>query len=423
MYQLLVLALLAVTCLGLAAHLASVFLVWLWVRWHRRTAARQTSAARPGVSVIKPLRGLDEELEQNLVSFFELDYGPLQLIFACEDAHDPALRLVRRIAQRYPRRDVTILGGLSGPAASPKVMVQEAALPRAKHELVLLSDSNVRIGRDDLTACVDAMLTDPRIGMLYQPIVGRGERTFAAAVENLRWSEATGAIALAAWLLFRAVAVTGKGLLCRREALRDIGDLEVARDAAGDDQVSALAMLRAGWRVVPAPVPAQVVHTDWGWSKFVNRHGRHAAIRATIVPAAFAFEWILYPILPALAALALWPSGVTCALLALTVVVKGASDVANLRLLRGTRLAPRFWLAPLARDLVSVPMWLSGLFLRRVNWRGRWYRMGAMSMMTPVEAVPQPAAAETAPSAAFRRANAPLVGGAGPLVESEMARG
>ena len=255
-----IIAFLAASSFGLFA------LAWLlvvsWRTWH--TLRPRAAGVGRGVSVIKPLCGADDDLERNLVSFFRLDHEPLQLVFGVADPGDPALAVVRRIARRHPQRDVTIVAGANHDAPNPKVGLQERLLPHARHDVILLSDSNVRVAPDEIGRVLPAF-DDPRVGLAYQAVTGIGEESLPAALENLHYNELAGVLAIGATLLTRQHAVNGKGEWVRREALAAAGGIEAVRDNAADDSALARLVAAAGWKVRLSPVPVRIVHRTWSW--------------------------------------------------------------------------------------------------------------------------------------------------------------
>lgn len=359
-------------------------LAWIlvhgWAAWHRR---RPAAAAVGGVSVLKPLCGIDEDLERNLASFFHLEHEPLQLVCGAADAADPALECVRRLARRYPGRDVTIVIGADDAAASPKVGLMESLLPHARHDVILLSDSNVRVAPDDVGRVLPCF-ADPRVGMVHQPVVGVGERTFAAALENLHYTEFAGFLSIAATVLSGQHAVNAKGQWVRRAALADIGDFAGVRDHGADDYMLSQLVLARGWRVRLAPVPVQTVQTDWSWRRLALRHLRHASLRRRMVPWAYPLELLLNPVPWALSLLA-----TDLAPLALPLVaVKVAIEVSAARLLRGRPLAWRHAAAIPGKDLLYFVGWFASFAVRTVSWRGRSYAIGPGGRLEPIGPTP-----------------------------------
>jgi ceramide glucosyltransferase len=371
-----VMLLLVVCTTGLGLYVVAWGIVCGWWACQRR---RKVTGAG-GVSILKPLCGLDEDLERNLHSFFSLDHEPLQLVCGAADAGDPALALVRRLARQHPHRDVAIVVGHDDGAASPKVGVLEMLLPHARHGIILLSDSNVRIGADDVGRVL-AGFADPRVGMVYQAVVGVGERALPAAVENLHYTEIAGFLSIAAALFAGQHVVNGKGQWIRREALDAIGGFAGVRDMGADDYVLAQLVDAAGWRLALAPVPVRIVHRDWSWRAAAQRHIRHSGMRRRLCPWAYPLELLLNPLPLSLPLLA---TGIA-PLVPLLAVLKIALEVTMARLLRGEWMAWHHVLLLPLKDLFYFVGWFASFSTRTVSWRGRSYALGAGTRLIPLE--------------------------------------
>ena len=375
--------LLAVAATGLGLY-ATAWLVT--VRWSRAGSRRTPAADLTGVTILKPLCGFDEDLEANLRSFFLLEHEPLQLVFGAADAGDPALDVVRRLARRYPNHDVAIVLGGDSDAASPKVGLLESLLPHARHDLILLSDSNVRVAADEIGRVLPCF-ADPRVGMVYQPVVGIGERTLPAAIENLHYTEFAGLLSIGAAIVAGQHAVNAKGQWVRRRALDDADGFAGVRDHGADDFVLSRLVTGAGWKLRLAPVPVRIVHRAWSWHGLVQRHLRHSGLRRRICPWAYPLELVLNPVpwtLPLLA---------TDYALCVPVVaaLKILLEVSAARLLRAQALAPRHVAAILLKDAVYFVGWFASFAVRTVTWRGRTYAIGPGGRLDPVESLPETA--------------------------------
>ena len=383
-----IVAFVAATSFGLFA--LAWLLVAAWRAWH--ALHPRQAAAGGGVTVIKPLCGADDDLERNLVSFFRLDHEPLQLVFGAADADDPALAVVRGIARRHPDRDVTIVVGANHDAPNPKVGLQERLVPHARHDVILLSDSNVRVAPDEVGRVLPAF-DDPRVGLVYQAVTGIGEESLPAALENLHYNDLAGVLAIGATLLTGQHAVNGKGEWVRREALAAAGGIEAVRDNAADDSALARLVAAAGWKVRLSSVPVRIVHRTWSWRGLWQRHVRHAACRIRIAPAAYPLELLLNPLPWAAALLATpWAAFAPALLLARILLETLAA-----RMLRGEWPSLRHAAAIPLKDAVYLAGWFAPLAVRHVHWRGRRYRLARHARMIPLT----PAAA---PAAASRRA-------------------
>ena len=376
-----------------AANLGLFGLAWVlvvaWRAWH----GLRPRVAGPGrgVSVIKPLCGVDDDLEQNLASFFRLEHEPLQLVFGAADPADPALELVRRIARRHPHRDVAIVVGANDDAPNPKVGLQERLVNHARHDILLLSDSNVRVRPQEVGRVLPGF-DDERVGLVYQAVTGIGEESLPAAVENLHYNDLAGVLAVGATLLTGQHAVNGKGEWVRRGALADIGGIAAVRDSAADDSALAGLVGRAGWRVRLSPEPVRIVHRTWSWRGLWQRHVRHATLRTRIAPAAYPLELLLNP-LPWAALLLATPWARLAPMVVLSRILLEASA---LRVLRGSWPALRHAAAIPLKDAVYLAGWFAPLAVRHVHWRGRTYRLARQARMVPVPGVATAAARQAA---------------------------
>ena len=139
----------------------------------------------PPVTIFKPLKGLDEELELNLRSFFQLDYPCYQLLFCVADANDPAIEVVQKLQREFPGHDSQLIVGCPAFGLNPKVESLAAMDRHRKHDVILISDSNVRVRPSYLreTACY---LAEPGVGLVTNLFAGVGEVHASAVLENLQ---------------------------------------------------------------------------------------------------------------------------------------------------------------------------------------------------------------------------------------------
>ena len=358
--------------------------------------ARRAGRRRPptetdgiGVSILKPLCGSDEELEQNLLSFFRLDHEPLQLVFGAADPFDPAIALVRRLARRFPDRDVAIVLGADAGIPNPKIAVMESLLPHARHDVILLSDSNVRLRGDEI-ARVAPEFADQHVGMVYQPVVAVGERTVPAAIENLHYTEYAAFLTIGVRVLAGQHTVNAKGQWVRRAALADVDGFAQVRDRGADDYELSRLVQAAGWKLAAAQTPVRVVQRDWSWTSLTHRNLRHAGLRWRICPWAYPLELLFNPVPWSLPLLAMG-RGDLAALAVAAIVAKMLLELSAARLLRGVPLPLRFLPVIPLKDCYIFGCWFLALFVREANWRGRRYRFGPDGRLEPLEPAVAPA--------------------------------
>src|SRR4051812_29955869 len=171
----------------------------------------------PPVTIFKPLKGEDEGLEENLRSFFRLDYPTYQLLFCVADPADPAAAVVNRLLAEFPGRDAQLVVGCPAFGLNPKVESLAAMERYRRHDTILISDSNVRVRPSYLreTACY---LAEPGVGLVTNLFVGVGEAQTGAVLENLQLNGfIAGGVAAAAVL--KLTCVVGKSMLMPVRAL------------------------------------------------------------------------------------------------------------------------------------------------------------------------------------------------------------
>lgn len=382
-----------VAALSLLATAATHACVHLTLARRRRSHDR--GAYAPPISILKPLKGADEGLYENLASIAAQDYpGCFELVLGAADPDDPALAVARRVRAAFPQVPIRIVAGRFGPGLNPKVANLEALSSAARHGWWLVSDSNVRVGPRYLRETA-AELADPQVGLVSNVLVGAGERSFGAALENLHLGTFIAASVCGADRMAGHPCVVGKSMLVSRDALTCAGGWAAVRDVLGEDYLLGQALRRTGYRVVLSPHVITTVNARWSLQSFVSRHLRWAQMRRWIAPLAYGLEPLLHPVpwlllvgllaavreagLPGLPVVA-W------GMLALTGVgLKMASDVLLMYRLRGS--VPR-GLAPLwipLKDVVALALWGLGWFLREVEWRGNRLRIGPMSALERID--------------------------------------
>ncbi|MBS0210661.1 MAG: glycosyltransferase [Planctomycetes bacterium] len=373
--------------LAMTAYAVATLMAIGWRRARSRWLAEPHDLKRwPLVTILKPLRGIDEQLEENLRSFARLDYPALQILCCSRDPKDPGLNVARRVAAEFPNSPIEIVAGADGYSANPKVLLLEWMLPLAKGQFLLISDSNVRIEPQDLKLLV-AEAQEPEVGLVFQPVVGQGEETAAAAIENFRLSEMAATATLLAKHMAGVDAVMGKGILIRREALHDIGEFSQLRDVLAEDYLMGVAMNQAGWRCKLSLVPVRAIHVNWSFQASLSRHVRHASMRCRLQPLAYPLEWLSNPLAIALVP-SLWLGWQGLWFLAAAMVLKATCESIAMRSFRGRwpqlRFIPCMWL----KDFLMAGIWLAGPFKGQVNWRGTRYRLAMGTRLIPLDDVP-----------------------------------
>jgi ceramide glucosyltransferase len=334
----------------------------------RTSRGEQHDAAYPPVSVLKPLHGDEPLLEKALASVCRQDYPAWQVVFGVQDPADTALPVVHRLRRRFPDCDIAVVVDPTPHGPNRKIANLINMLPAAKHEVLLIADSDVHAAPDWL-ARLAAALEAPGVGLVTTIYTGLpAHRPLVALLGAMQINQYFLPGALLARALGRQDCL-GATMMLRRQTLDRIGGLPALVNHLADDNVLGRLVQGLGLEValadtIPATtVPEATLRALW-------RHElRWARTIRALVPAQFAASVLQYPL--AWAALAVALSGGALWSLAWFALAWGIRAAAACGVDRALGLANRtpLWLLPV-RDLMSVLVMIASYASRRVDWRG-----------------------------------------------------
>jgi|WetSurMetagenome_2_1015567.scaffolds.fasta_scaffold00320_25 ceramide glucosyltransferase len=374
--------------LGLAACLLQISAVRSYSRESLPPETGDTASppaspvSAPHVSILKPLKGLDDNLFDNLESFCLLDYPGYEIIFALQSRNDPAYKVAKKVRDKYPEIDITIYVEYSSPGLNPKVNNLIPAYGVSKYPYVLISDSNVMVDRSYLRKIMGEM-KDPSVGLVCNLIRGMGGYSVGAVLENLHMNSfVIGSVCFLDRVL-KMPCVIGKSMLMRKADLEAIGGLESVKDVLAEDYIIGKRMDEMGRKVVVSGHLINNVNNYWGIKKFINRHTRWGKLRWQIGGVRYISELIGNPVFMAFLPLLFWePSRLTVAFAGIVSALKIAGDYMMGRAIK-TNLTPSSYLFVPLKDLMIGIMWFAPLISSTVVWRGNRYIIGRESRLSP----------------------------------------
>jgi ceramide glucosyltransferase len=378
------LAVLVPTAFSLSAYLAAQGAFALGMRRGRRAPAGSTP--QPRVSILKPLAGADDELRANLTSFATIDYRRYELLLGVASTQDPAYPVARAFIEASPAVDARVVVTGAVEARNPKVAQLIALERQATGEILVVSDSNVRVDSQYLTRIVPLLL-EPHVGLVSSLFVGTGERSFGAALENLQLTAHVAPAVLAAEVLGYPVSI-GKSMAMWRGRLWLVGGFERVASVLAEDQALGREFERSGFEVRVCTTPVENRNVTCSIARTLERHTRWAKVRRAIAPIFFALEPLLSPAIVAALAFLAFPSMTALLGWAIALATQMAFAVANMHVLRGERACWRWALIEIVRTHAAMACWILAWSTRRVGWRGHLFDLGPGSRIVRVTARP-----------------------------------
>jgi len=348
-----------------------VLCIWSGLRFLRRKLA-QVCNFTPPISILKPLRGMDPDIDVALRSHCQQDYPDYEIIFGVSDPDDPAIAEVERLTEEYPSHPIKlvvcdrVLGG------NMKMSTLAQMLPYARYEHLLVNDSDIRVEPDYLRRIV-APLADPHSGLVTTLYRGIPDDTLPSRLEALGIStDFCGGVLSAIELEGGPHFGLGSTLMFRRKNLQEIGGFEALLNYLADDFELGKRISALGLRNSLSDVVVETHIHAYSWRDFFDHQLRWArSVRDSRswgyvgVGLTFGLPWALLLLAMARAAVWVWPIFASVLFLRFLLAVVVGANVAGDR-----RVLPWLWAVPL-RDLCALVVWMAGFAGHTVVWRGQ----------------------------------------------------
>ncbi|MGC2203939.1 MAG: bacteriohopanetetrol glucosamine biosynthesis glycosyltransferase HpnI [Stellaceae bacterium] len=333
----------------------------------------------PAASMLKPLHGDEPGLYENLRSFAEQDYPTMQIVLGVNDPQDSALPAARAVMRDLPSCDIALVVDRRARGSNAKVANLENMLEVARHDLVVLADSDMRVDQNYL-ATVTAPLLDPQIGLvtcLYKGASTGGIWSELGA-QHINFAFLPGA--LIAEALGLGGGCFGATIALRRDTLERIDWLTRLRDELADDHRIGDEVRALGLAVVLSHYVVEARVTEPTLAALWRHELRWARTVRAVAPSGFAGSVLAHPVVvAALGAVATGFGLTSCLFLVISLVLRWASTRVIAHALGVSPATP--WLLPM-RDALSFAVFVASFFGRTVVWRDRVFCVEASGRMT-----------------------------------------
>ncbi|MGH9496392.1 MAG: bacteriohopanetetrol glucosamine biosynthesis glycosyltransferase HpnI [Candidatus Sulfotelmatobacter sp.] len=323
------------------------------------------------ISILKPLAGLDLDLESNLRTFFEQDYPSFEILFAVRTENDPAAAVVRRLQSAFSKVSSRLLVTGEPPYPNAKVFSLDRMLLVASNDLVVMSDSDIRV-TPDLLRTIAAEFQDEKLGVATCPYRAIPGPSFWAYLEAIGMNTDFWGGALVARMIEGMRFAVGPTIAARRRVLQSIGGFDRLKDYLAEDFALGQFAADAGHGVI---LSSYVIEHHIGSAGFIeNIAHRLRWSRSTrrSRPAGYVGQLFTMPLPWAVLVCALCPAWWPVLPIAFVIRITAAYAV-SVKVLH----ARIDWLMLPIEDAIGFCFWLAGFFGNTISWRGRRYRLFA----------------------------------------------
>jgi ceramide glucosyltransferase len=329
----------------------------------------------PPVTILKPVKGMDAESFENFASFCRQDYPIYQVVFAVAATDDPVVPVIRRLMAEFPDRDLDLVvdGTIHGPNYKVGNLIN--AMPRAKHGIIIVCDSDIRVGEQYLRE-VCGPFADPQVGLVTSLYRTSRVPGAATALEAMGFTAEMIPNVLTARQLEGLSFALGASMAVRREALEAIGGFPVLANCLADDYQLGNRVFRAGYRIELSGYFVESVMHREGLATVLSRQLRWARTMRVSRPGGYFASGITQPF--PFACLALLASCFSVAGVVATLLLYGIRSAIvttySRSFVRDGIFPGRLWLLPF-RDALAFATWGMAFLGNRVRWRGHLFRL------------------------------------------------
>jgi ceramide glucosyltransferase len=374
---------LALAACTLAANAFYLLSIIAGARFFSRRDPVEADTLEPATIMI-PLHGADFKAYENYAGLCTQDYPEYQIVFGVRDESDSSIPIVNKLIEDFPQRDLTLVVSNKVIGQNLKVSNLQNMIARAKHEQIVIVDSDIRVSRDYLRRVL-APLADQRVGLVTCLYRAAEAPDFAAKLEAVGITAEFAPGVLMAWMLEGVKFALGSTMATTRTRLDAIGGFPALSDYLADDFMLGNLIEQSGYEVHLSQHVVETAMHPAGLGGMLRHQLRWA--RSTRISRPMGYLGLLLTYGTALALLyvaADRASTSSLALLGATLIVRLTMGwLIGVHWLRDKLLKKYFWLLPV-RDVLSFLIWCSSWVGRTVEWRGRIFEVRRDGKMVQV---------------------------------------
>jgi len=333
------------------------------------------------VSILKPLKGVDDNLEDNLKSFFKLDYPKYELLFGINSDDDPAVAIVIKLMKKYSHIKTKLVISSAGNFLNPKVNNLNNIVYHAQYDYLLISDSNVKVEPNYLKENIKLM-TLPKAGLVTSTIKGTGARNLGSILENLHINTlVAGSVFFVSNMLHYPVVI-GKSMLLKREVLEKINGFKAFANVLAEDHLIGKEVRKAGYKIYHSQHVINNINIYWPMKRFLNRHIRWAMIRKRLKLFRYFSEQFSNPVMMAFIYLMVSFNLESIIVFNLVTAIKILFDYKIATSVGADLKWYQYLLIPI-KDIIIGFIWFVPFFYNKIDWRGNSFFISRGTQLKP----------------------------------------
>lgn len=374
--------LLAVILIGIIYQFVSMIVFISEIKKNNQQSIVKRLNKFPYVSILKPLKGIDDELKKNLISFCTLDYPSYELIFGVQNEEDPALNIVNELKTEFSNVLIKVVVNPHEIGLNPKINNLYNMYPEAEGEYIFVSDSNTRVEPDFLNKMM-AEFDNDKVGVVTASFKGIGGKTFFAKMENLHLNTFINPSIFMAKKFPKIYIVVGKAFIISRKLLQALGGFEAFKNYQAEDYLLGVKLIELGYHINTTSFLVSNVNESVTLQQFISHYKRWGIIRRNMKLSFYLLEPFANQVLISFFMIFLLSSWYGFGIFFGIWLISFLLDKILSKTIDAGLTIRDFLLLPV-KDILILLIWILTFLSNRINWRGHTFKIGKDTVLEPI---------------------------------------